>query len=112
VCVILERATPDLIRGSAFGDPTLESSKTPYLLKSLRHFLFWIPALARASLSPREDDGSIRIRNFFTGSEAGSQATYPLGIVEILQEAEPPLRCDLGARLSAGLTDQDKCTFG
>jgi hypothetical protein len=32
-------------------------------------------------------------------AEAGTQVTYPLGIVEFLLQTQPPLRCDLGARL-------------
>jgi hypothetical protein len=32
-------------------------------------------------------------------AEAGTQVTYPLGIVEFFATAGPPLRCDLDARL-------------
>jgi hypothetical protein len=56
-------------------------------------------ALTVFKRSRMTDNSSSTGSNFFTRSEAGTQVTYPLAIAEFLQQSEPLLRGDLGARL-------------
>ena len=74
---------------SAFGDPNKEVPKALYFFGVFDESNVGSPnALTMFARSRMTDNSASRYSNFFTGSEAGTQVTYPLGIAEFLQQSE------------------------
>jgi hypothetical protein len=73
--------TPDLIGGSAFGDPKKEVPKALHFFGVFDDSYVGSPnALTMFARSRMTDNSASMYSNFFTSSEAETQVAYPLGL--------------------------------